>query len=414
MEALEFRHEIGRYLATRAVYGVARRLWSPRLAPLHYGRLPRPVAQERGWVRLTVRLSGICGSDLNLVTARDSLYLEPEASYPFVPGHEVVGELEDAVGAVVDAEGLPLRRGDRVAVWPILGCRPRGLAACDSCIAGWDGLCEQREQGWPGRGVAIGFNRRTGGGWAEACLAHHSQLWRLPENVSDEDALLLDPSAAALASLLRTQSSEPARTLVLGGGTVGLLIARLHAALALPGECELLVRYGTQMRAATAYGLRATVVRDDEAFRHWAAERGMSSRKVWGYGDIHGGTYDRVIDAAGTVPSLRWSLAAVRPRGHVVLATSAPSLRGVDPTPIWYREITVRGIYQYGPVPWRGTPTHPYHVLLPMLRDGRLVLGDLVTHTYPLTSYVAAFETLTRRREHAAVKVAFRPIALPT
>ena len=396
MEALLFRHEVVRYLASRAAYAAARPLWSARLAPLRRVRLPRPEPRFPGWQRVNVRLSGICGSDLNLVTARDSLYLEPEATYPFVPGHEIVGSVDG-----------PDVRG-RVAVWPVLGCRVREGALCPACAAGWDGLCEARAESFPGPGLAIGFSSETGGGWSEACLAHRSQLWPLPDAVSDEDALLLDPASTALAALLRTGPVE-GRTLVIGGGTIGLLTGLLHAALRLPGECELLVRYDAQRRWAEARGLRASVVPGDGAFRAWASDRRIPSRKVTGYGHVFRGTFDRVIETAGSRQSLRWAIAAVRPRGRLVLAASAASLAGIDPTPLWYREISCRGIYQYGPVPWEGREAHPFSVLIPLLASGTARFRDLVTHVFRLADYVAAFDALVRRRASGAVKVAFRP-----
>ena len=241
MEALLFRRQIGRYLLSRAIHAGMRRAWSPRLAPLHRVELECPVARAPGWLRVDVRQSGICGTDLRLVTGEDSLYLEPEATYPFVPGHELVGEMEKGSsvepGTVVGGTASP-----RVAVWPILGCRVReDGVTCPACAAGWEGLCERRGDGWPGAGCSIGFNRETGGGWAEACLAHRSQLWSLPDTVSDDEAVLFDPAAAALAALLRGSAPHPETTLVIGGGTIAFLVALLHGALGLPGFAVSLV-----------------------------------------------------------------------------------------------------------------------------------------------------------------------------
>ena len=71
---------------------------------------------------------GICGSDLAAVSGHASLYLGPLTSYPFVPGHEVVGQRTAAT---------------RVVVEPALGCRVRGLdPPCPQCAAGRPGLCD--------------------------------------------------------------------------------------------------------------------------------------------------------------------------------------------------------------------------------------------------------------------------------
>jgi threonine dehydrogenase-like Zn-dependent dehydrogenase len=402
MRALVFRYDVARYLASRFAYRLAPRLWTARQAPLRLERIGVPQPRAPGWARLSVRLSGICGTDLNMMTGRDSLYLEPEATYPFVPGHEIVATIEE--GGSHSA-----RPGTRVAVWPVLGCIARGLPPCAQCAEGWDGLCLRRDEHWPDRGSSVGFNRDTGGGWAESCLAHESQLWPLPDAVTDEDALLLDPACAALASLLRDRDPRTERTLIIGGGTIGLLAAYLHAQLGLAGSCELLARYEAQAAAAGQRGIAACTVRDDKSFHAWASDRGLRSRRVTSYGHVYQGEFDRVIDAAGTSTSMRWATRAVRPRGRIVMVTSPTDLNGVDPTPLWYREITVRGIYQYGPVPWEGASRHPFDVLLPRLANGGINLRSFVTHTFPLDGYVEAFHTLTHRRDSGAVKVAFRP-----
>ena len=274
MGALQFRYELFRYLASRLAYRVSRRLWSARRCPLHYVNLDPPTT-ERPAGPLRVHASGICGSDLNMVTGQESLYLAPEATYPFVPGHEVVGRVERP------AAGLNV--GDRVVLWPVLGCAARGLELpCEPCAAGWDGLCRRRGEGWPGPGLAVGFNRDTGGGWSESCLAHASQLWKLPDNVDDRDAVVLDPAAAALAALLRTADAAPEHTLIIGGGTIGLLTAWLHRQLGLSGKCELLARHEFQRDWAVERGLNATVVRGEADFRAWATTHDIPSERVAG------------------------------------------------------------------------------------------------------------------------------------
>jgi L-iditol 2-dehydrogenase len=134
----------------------------------------------------------------------------------------------------------------------------------------------------------------------------------------------------------------------------------------------------------------------------------MRATRVTGYGNVIQGTFDRVIDAAGTRSSLRWAMSAVRSGGELVLTTASHELGSVDPTPLWYREIRCRGVNGYGPVPWQGTSAHPYSVLLPRLADGSLRLRDLHTHTFPLREYGAAIATALRKGS-GAVKVAFAP-----
>jgi len=408
MEALEFRHGLLRYLASRVTYRAWKRAWSARIAPLYHIQREPPVATEPGWLRARVRLSGICGSDLSMVTGQDSLSLEPEATYPFVPGHELVVELETLP---IPGGGTALRGGlapgRRAVVWPILGCRARNLHPCPACASGWDGLCTRRHDGWPGPGLATGFNRDTGGGWAESCLVHASQLWPLPDNVSDEDAVMLDPAATALGGLLR--SAGRGETLVIGGGSIGLLCGHLDRALGLSDSCEVLVHHDAQERWAVEHGIDATVVRDEAHFQSWADDRSIGYKHVVGYGRVYEGRYARVLVTAATPTAIQWALDAVQPRGTLVLIAAPTNLRGLDPTKIWYREVSVQGIYDYAPVPWEGSWVHPYEVLIPNLATGRLRFRDFVTHQFPLSAYATAFSTAVRRARSGAIKVAFRP-----
>lgn len=416
MKALVFERDVPRYLASRALYRLRPGAWSPSWTSLCLRSLPAPMPESPGWTRLRVRRAGVCGSDTALLTGADSLYLEPEATYPFVPGHEIVGVV-DALGPPTPGveDERPVREGDRVAVWAPLGCRTRNLAPCLPCNAGWDGLCERRDGAWPDRGLSTGWNRDTGGGWAEACLAHRSQLWPLPPSVSDEDAVLLDPAATAAAALLRTENDLSAagdapRTLVVGGGPVGLLAVLLHGALGLRGTCEAVVRHPFQQRWAAGRGLVASVVRSESAFETWAREQGVGVTRVAGYGKVHRGVYDRVIVAAGSRQAVAWALRTVRPGGVVALVAAPVSMR-LDPTPLWYREITVRGVYVYGPVPWEGAWRHPYGVLLPLLADGRLSFSGLVTHTFALGQYAEALTAAVGRSAGGAIKVTLKPRA---
>ena len=92
-----------------------------------------------------------------------------------MPGHEVVGDLDD---------------GTRVVLVPILTCVVRGIdPVCNQCAAGHLNRCERIAFGHLEPGLQTGFCESTGGGWSLAFVAHESQLVRVPDNVSDEAAV---------------------------------------------------------------------------------------------------------------------------------------------------------------------------------------------------------------------------------
>ncbi len=131
MKALTYTPSIAKYVATRA--GV------PGAGALALEDVRPPRAPGPGWVHVTPRLTGICGSDLALLSGKASLHLATLTSTPFVPGHEIVGSTRD---------------GRRVVVQPALGCaHARDHAAVPGVRAG------------PHRAVSQ-HDRRRGFGWA--------------------------------------------------------------------------------------------------------------------------------------------------------------------------------------------------------------------------------------------------------
>ena len=172
------------------------------------------------WVHVDPILSGICGSDLATLDGRSSRYFEDIVSFPFVPGHEVVGTLtEDAQGA----EGGLLAAGSRVVLQPVLGCAARGIKPmCPACQAGDVGNCGSIAFGHIRPGLQTGFCADTGGGWSTSGLvAHSSQLYAVPDALSDADAVTVEPVACAVHAVLGAPITDGDVVAIVGAGTVG-------------------------------------------------------------------------------------------------------------------------------------------------------------------------------------------------
>src|SRR4030088_2401638 len=146
MLALQYFRSVPAYALVRASGGNPTVATSD-LSMIHLGDVAEPELPGPGWLRVRPNLAGICGSDTAAVTGHASLYLDPLTSYPFVPGHEVVGELED---------------GTRVVVEPALGCEVRGIdPPCARCAEGWPGLCENLDAGDISVGLQTGYCHST-------------------------------------------------------------------------------------------------------------------------------------------------------------------------------------------------------------------------------------------------------------
>ena len=235
MKALQFRRNLPRYAAARLA-GSLTPGGGAGVGPLRLADLDPPAPPGPDWVRVLPRLSGICGSDLATIDGRSARYFEPLVSFPFVPGHEVVGDRED---------------GTRVVLEPVLGCVSRNLApTCRSCADGRLGNCEHTTFGDLEPGIQTGSCHDTGGGWATAFSAHSSQLHPVDDALDDEAAVMVEPTACAVHAALLADIPDDAVVTVLGSGTLGLLTIAAVRAFAAPRTIVATAKYPAQRRLA--------------------------------------------------------------------------------------------------------------------------------------------------------------------
>ena len=219
----------GPRLAFAKVFGaLSARAYVSSLGPTRFQRVadPRPLGES--WVLVEPRLAGICGSDVTQVFLKAAFDnpLSAVVSAPHVMGHEVVGTVLEAGRAVTR-----FSKGDRVAVSPWLPCAARGLPDCDSCARGEYPLCHCFFDGQLAKGMHLGNCRDVGGGFAEAMALHQSMLFRIPDELGFDAAVLADPCAVALHCLLRAPPTPGETVLVMGCGSLGLLAVQLLATL---------------------------------------------------------------------------------------------------------------------------------------------------------------------------------------
>ncbi len=242
------------------------------------------VVEPEGEVLVTVEAATACATDLKALR-HGHLILGP---YPARFGHETAGVREDT--------------GERVLVGDSLPC-----GACGACLAGSTQLCE--DMTW------------VLGGFAERIAAPAAALHAVPDGLEPAGAAMAEPLAAAVHAVARA-GAEHADAAVLGGGTMGLMLARL---LVLEGRDVTLCDRHPQRRAqARALGARAV----ERLGRH-----------------------ELVMEAVGRPESWRAAIAAARPGATVVLVGGCPS--GCEVTlpsgPLHYAELDVRGAFHHTP-----------------------------------------------------------------
>jgi len=331
--ALTFKRSIPSFAIVKASGGRAD-VATSALSMLHLGDVPEPELPARDWVRVRPTLSGICGSDLAAIGGHASLYLDPLTSYPFVPGHEVVGTLDD---------------GSRVVIEPALGCKVRGIEPpCPRCAEGRPGLCYNVTEGPIEVGLQTGYCADTGGGWGEVLVAHPSQLHAVPDTLTDEAAVLIEPFACCVHAALRGGAGPDDFVVVMGAGTIGLLTVAAVRLFTPPKRLIAVAKHPTQRELARKLGADQVIAPADVFQRLRFA---TSARRLEGMDrSLLLGGVDVTFDCVGRADSLNDAVRFTR-EGGTVVAVGMPGEEKVDWAPIWQRELTVMGAYAYGSEP---------------------------------------------------------------
>jgi len=215
--------------------------------------------------------------------------------------------------------------------------------------------------------------------------------------------VMVEPLACAVHAVSRTLPRPGHRVVVLGAGTVGLLVTAAIGELAPRARVLAVAKYDHQRRLAAELG--AETVCPPEALlrtvRFVTGARLVEPR----VGDpfLLGGA-DMVVECTGTAAGLRDAIAATRPGGSVVMV-GMPGRVTIDLAPAWQRELTVRGAYGYGLEGERRT----FAIALELA--ARLRPGRLLADPYPLDDYRDAVDHAAAAGSRGAVKLAFAPAA---
>lgn len=297
---------------------------------------PMPVPQK-GETLIKVNTIGICNTDYEITLG----YM----GYKGILGHEFTGVVEKA-------ENKDLI-GKRVVGEINCGC-----GQCDWCAQGLERHC---------------FNRSTLGIWQrEGCFAEYvclpeKNLLVIPDNVTDEEAVFVEPLAAALEILEQVHIPPYKKVIVLGDGKLGLIIALALNAAGL--DITLVGKHEEKLNIAKAQGVKTELLNN------------LKIEKA----------YDFVVEATGSITGFETSLALTKPRGTLILKSTIAASKEFNLAPIVIDEITVLGSRcgQFAPA-------------LRMLEQKRIDVKPLISDIYAIDDSIAAFE---RNKEKSSVKV---------
>ncbi|MGH3448127.1 MAG: zinc-dependent alcohol dehydrogenase family protein [Nocardioidaceae bacterium] len=305
-----------------------------------------------GEVLVAVEACGVCGTDLHIADGE----FEP-TPYPIIPGHEFSGTVVE-LGSGVHTD---LAVGARVAVDPSLFC-----GHCAPCRAGRGNLCAN----WGATGDTVD------GAFAERVAVPAANAYLLPESMSFEQGALVEPLSCAVHGMRRLGVEVGESVLVVGAGTMGLLLI------------SLLERAG-----ANVVGVDR-VPRKVELAKRMGAAHGATS-----IDELGGERFDAVVDVTGVPQVIEQALSSVRRGGRFLVFGVAPAEATVAMSPfrIYNDEITVVGSMAV---------LHSYGAALDLIADGTVPTGELVSHRLPLSAFPDALDVV---REGSGVKVHVLP-----
>lgn len=318
---------------------------------------------ERGEALVRVGGVGVCGSDVHgwLGHSRGRVP-------PLVLGHEMAGVVERMEGGE-----LGLKTGDRVAVYPLVGCDH-----CSYCAAGRECLCRRKK--------LLGMH--VPGGFAEYLKAPAKNLYPIHERLSLALGAVVEPLANAL-HFVRAAQADRGACAILGAGPIGLLILEVAGQTGLAPDGRIAVVEVNPNRSAIARNHGAALVVNPQApdalerLGQFFGEDGCAA----------------VFDAAGLSVTRQMAMKLVRSQGVIVLAGLGEADTTLDFIEVTRREVRLAGVYAYD--------REEFQLATKWMAEGRVNLDGLLSEAR-LSDGQSIFEDLARP-DSERVKVILKP-----
>jgi threonine dehydrogenase-like Zn-dependent dehydrogenase len=266
-----------------------------------------PPITVPGEAVVDVERVGVCGTDVEFFTGEMQYLHDGHARFPIRLGHEWTGTVS-AVGTGVDRGWL----GRRVVGDTMLGC-----GRCLRCVGGRQHVCETRAE--------VGIRGGRPGALAEQLAVPVSSLRPVPDSVDVAQAALVEPGGCALRSVEAAQVRPGDRVLVLGPGTIGLLVAMF----------------------ARADGAEVHLMGRDRPSLGFARTLGFDSVRL--SGELPQLPFDAVIDASNGPTLPAFAVELVEPGGRVVYVGLAGTPSPIDTRSLVLKDVTAVGILSASP-----------------------------------------------------------------
>lgn len=406
MKAVVYDFSIVKYLAAKSAGRFIPSLYYGKLSALQLKEIEEPKLPGPQWIKVKPILSGICGTDMGAILYKSSPALTPFSSFPSIPGHEVVGIVTE-----VGKEVTRVKVGDRIAIDPFISCAVRGVEEpCPACQAGLHCLC--RYSGTSvglAPGMLMGFCRDLPGAWSELFVAHESMAIPVPDQLSHQQAVLIEPLSVGLHAVLRRPPQKGERVLIIGGGMMAF--SALVALKLLNLGCEIVhyCRRRYQKELSLKLGAHRVVQNLEELEEDFLSMPLTKKHRPLMGNPVYSGGYDLVYDCVGSKETLSLALRMTRERGHLILIGGAGEIAKLDWTQVWTKELSILGSLGYGREEWQGEQLSTHDLIIRLLLQNPVYpVEELITHQFPLEDYQEAIKANMDRGEYQSIKTVFR------
>ena len=399
MKALQFSVTVPQYAVLSVLGKLNKRIYyQGPLATIRLVDVPEPALPSPDWVKIKTLMCGMCGSDVSLILLKDSPAASPFTSFPCTIGHEFCGQVAE-VGQNVTG----IKAGELVTVAPHLGCATRGIETeCRACSMSRPANCENFAEGDVSPGMFIGITRDLGGGFAPYLVAHKSQAFKLPPGISPKEGAMMEPLSVTLQAVLDNMPAPDDQVLIIGGGVIGNLIVQSIRALGI--GCSITVAEPSHFHAALASQAGANhIITDGDLLNNTVSITGAKAYKpLLGEKMLMGG-FTKIFDTVASTQTLNADMRALRTGGVLSVVGIGKEVK-IDLTPLWLKLQTIKGVYCFGYTDLRGKKEHVFEIAIDLVKQKKVSLEPMVTHTFTLEHYREMIEVNMHKGKYKAVK----------
>lgn len=337
---------------------------------------------EPGWVLVRVKAAGVCGSDIPRIFTNGTYH------FPTIPGHEFSGIVSKVRDDATEKEKALL--GKKVGIFPLIPCKE-----CPNCLEKHYEMCEKYNY----------LGSRCDGGFAEYVAVPSWNIVELPENVSFEQAAMLEPMSVALHGVKQANVKKGDMVAIFGTGTIGMLMAQWCKSF---GADVLLV--GTrseqrQMAVKLGFEEENFKITETRVCKTGNADSVDSESDVSWIMDKTGGKgADVTIECAGNANTIENSLMSVKPAG-TVLFTGNPKDDILLKKNVYWRilrkQLKITGTWNSGYESNLNTFTKSdWTQAVEALPDHSIMTTEMITHRTSLENLLKALKIMRDKKEY--------------